>query len=518
MKNIIKILFASTLLVAITAFAAYAAEPEAASKDADLDEGAWTIMATRYPNPYASEDHVDAPSPEILASWWSSLGDDTLTELIERSLKNNRDLAVARSKVTEARATLGVSKSAVLPWLDNVDSWSRAKTPINSPSGTGQTAEVYRLGLDASWEIDIFGGRAQEILASAASLEAQYAALHNTWVTLSSEVALNYLTLRTLQSRLQIAENNLVLQQDTLNLLQSRYDAGLTDALALNQSKYTLEQTRASVPPLKESIEATLNVLSILVGEVPGSLELMLGEPKALPRPDAKYLVGIPADYLRQRPDIRMAERQLIAQIARKKAARAELWPKFTLVGSIGLESASTGSLFSSDSYGFSFGPRISWPIFHAGAIRNNVRIQTARQEQLLAAYEQTVLNAVAEVRNALAANAQEQQRNVSLKNGVDAAQVALDVANDKYIHGLTDFNNVINAQRALLTLAEQYAVSEGQMTSNIVRLYKALGGGWEPILDENMPEEKREQLRIQKAEQQKRSERDKLIEQLKAD
>lgn len=484
MKKILGILLCSLLLLAFTVLTAGAAE-QTASKYAELSAGDWTVMAKRYPNPYVSADMGAAPSPDDLASWWDLLGDETLTELIMQALNNNRDLASARASVTEARAALGISKAAVLPWLDSNDSWTRARTSRNS-TGTGQTASVYRLGLDASWEIDVFGGRRQEIRAGTAALQAQYASLHNTWVTLSSEVALNYLNHRTLQERLRIAEANLSLQSQTLELLQSQYDSGLADALALSQAQYAYEQTKASLPPLRISIEEVLNVLAILTGRVPGSLELSLGEVKPLPAPDAASLVGIPADYLRQRPDIRMAERQLIAQMARTKSARADIWPRFSLIGSIGLESISTGSIFSNASKAFSFGPSITWPIFHAGAIRNNIRVQSARQEQYLAAYEQTVLNAVAEVRNALTANAQERFRNESLLAGVEAAQTAHEVALDKYKNGLTDFYNVLEAQSSLLSLQGAFAVSEGQIISNLVGLYKALGGGWAPIVAEN--------------------------------
>lgn len=488
MKKGIPILFLSLLILSAVVFAAYAADA-VVSKDEELAAGDWVVMAKRYPNPYASADQAEAPTPEMLASWWDSLGDETLTELIMVALNNNRDMVSARARVTEARASLGISKAAVLPWLDSTDTWTRGKTSENS-TGTGQSVSVYRLGLDASWEIDIFGGRRQQIKASTATLEAQYASLHNSWVSLSSEVAVNYLSLRTLQERLRIAEANLMLQEDNLKLLQSQYDAGLVDALGLSQARYTYEQTKASIPTIRTNIEQSLNAMSILTGTVPGSLELLLGEHKPLPAPTGvENLVGIPADYLRQRPDIRMAERLLIAQIARTKSARADMWPKFTFVGSIGLEAISSGSLFSGASQAFSFGPRITLPIFHAGAIRNNIRVQSAREEQQLAAYEQTVLNAVAEVRNSLTANVQERLRNESLRSGVEAAQTAYEVASDKYRNGLTDFYYVIEAQRSLLSLQEALATSDGQVISNLVGLFKALGGGWAPIVAENNPD-----------------------------
>jgi NodT family efflux transporter outer membrane factor (OMF) lipoprotein len=473
----------SVLSLMFVPYPAPAGEPEV-SADLDLDR-AWTELARRYRNPYVSGGIDDAPSMGTLGSWWDVLGDERLTQLIWSSLHNNRDLQAARARVAEARAALGISRAASLPWLDNADSWTRTKTPENS-TGDGVPFELTRLGLDASWEIDVFGRIDAGTRAAAAALEAEHASLHAAWVTLSSEVALNYLSLRTLQERLDIARRNLALQEDTLGMLRSLYDAGLRDALALNQAQYTADQTRAGIPPIQASIEGTMNTLAILVGSVPGSLEGILSAPGPLPEPSAVNLVGIPADAVRQRPDIRAAERALVAQVFRKKSAERELLPRLTLVGSIGLESLSAGNLFSGDSFGFSFGPRITLPIFNGKSIRKNIQVQAAREEQYLAAYEQAVLGAVAEVRNALAANTQELERNNSLKSGIEAAQSALEVARDKYRNGLTDFSNVIGAQQALLSLEDQYTISRGQMTSNIVRVFKALGGGWAPLAGED--------------------------------
>ncbi|MDR1481737.1 MAG: TolC family protein [Synergistaceae bacterium] len=477
------LLFAALALAALIVFApcaAFAERGRRALTDQELDM-AWTELALKYQNPYASNDINNAPSADALGSWWETLGDERLTELIMTSLQNNRNLRAAMARVTEARAALGISRSARLPWLDNVNSWTRNESSENS-ANRGAEMEITRLGIDASWEIDIFGGLKEKDRAAAATLEAEDAALHAAWVTLSSEVALNYLSLRTLQDRLEIARRNLALQEETRDMLKSLYEAGLRDSLALSQAQYTVDQTRAGIPPLRASIEAVMNGLAILAGLVPGSLEEILNEPGALPEPSSVNLVGIPADAVRQRPDIRSAERALAAQSSRKRSAELDRLPRFTLVGSIGLESLSIGSLFAGDSFGFSFGPRITLPIFHGESIRRNIEVQSAREEQLLAAYEGAVLGAVSEVRDALAANAQELERNESLKSGIAAAQNALAVANDKYRSGLTDFSNVIGAQQALLSLEDQYTVSRGQMTSNIVRVFKALGGGWAPL------------------------------------
>ena len=493
MKKII-IAAAAAATIAISPLASFAAEKPvlsvpAASGDVQLSEGRWTELAARYPIPSVSGDIKNAPTPEILSSWWDSLGDETLTQLIRTALENNRDLASARSRVTEARYALGISKAALLPWLDSTNFWSKSRTPVEA-GGSGRSGEMYKLGIDASWEIDIFGGRRQTVKASMATLEAQYAALNSAWVSLSSEVAVNYISLRTLQQRLIIAKDNLALQQDTLNMLQSRYDAGLSNALALSQAQYTLEQTRSSIPPIETNIEATKNGLAVLTGLVPGALEETLREAQPIPQADMSVMVGIPANALRQRPDIRAAERRLVAQIARKKSAQADLWPKFYLVGSIGTESLTSGSLFEGPNKLYSFGPQITFPIFHWGAIRKNIKVQRERQAQALNTYEQTVITAVSEVRNAITAALQERQRNASLKTGVEAARTALDVANDQYRNGLVDFNNVISAQRALLSLSELYVNSSGQITTDAVQLFKALGGGWAPISAEYSQEE----------------------------
>ena len=363
--------------------------------------------------------------------------------------------------------------------LDANGSWSNARTPREA-GGTGSAQQLVSLGLDATWEIDIFGGQRASVRAQRATFEAQYAMLYSTWSSLAAEVAMDYISLRTLQEQLDIANYNVGLQTETVSIQQSRVDAGIADELSLRQAQYTLEQTRATIPSIQASIEQTKNALAILVGEIPGTLEEELAEHKPVPQIDSTALIGIPANAIRQRPDIRQAERELAAQIARKRRARRPLAQ--ILPDGRDRHAGSRSSLFNGPGKMYSFMPQISWPIFHAGAITKNIKVQGARAEQLLAAYEQTVLTAVGEVRDALSDNVQEYERNARLKSGVDAAQAALDLANEKYANGLVDFTNVINAQSALASLSEQYVVSGGQISTNAVRLFKALGGGWKPL------------------------------------
>ena len=228
----------------------------ASSGDIQLKAGQWTELAARYPIPGANMQ--EGPSSEVLASWWNSFHDETLTKLIKMALENNRNLSNARSKVVEARASLGIEKSASLPWLDSNNYWQMNRNPVETQ---GKRIDVSKLGIDASWEIDIFGGRRQAAKAKAAELEATYADMNSVWSSLAAEVAVDYISLRTLQERLSIARQNLKLQQDTCELAGSRYKAGLSDMLALEQAEYTLEQTKATIPPLEASVEEVKNGL-----------------------------------------------------------------------------------------------------------------------------------------------------------------------------------------------------------------------------------------------------------------
>ena len=418
-----------------------------------------------------------------LAEWWSSLGDESLTQLIEMSFRKNRDMVSARAKVLEARAQLGVTMAGMSPKADGNAAWTNSRASQNS-SGAG-SSNLYRIGMDASWELDLFGRKAEDLKASKASLEEQEALLQNVWVSLSAEVARNYITLRTLQERLKIAEKNIRVQQDMYDLVKSQYSAGLRDELSVQQTGYTLERTKSSVPSLLQSISETMNALAILTGEVPGSLNEMLSAKNynaPVPQVEMSSLVGIPAESLRQRPDIRAAERAWTAQISRRKSAEKSYYPSINLLGSIGLESLSTGNLFEGLSYAFSVGPSITWPIFNSGAIRKNIRIQTAREEQYFAAFEASILKAVSEVRDALTANVQEAERNIALKRGLSSARSALDIARDKYLQGLTPFNDVLTAMQSVYSLEDDCAVSDGTKMMNLIALFKALGGGWKPF------------------------------------
>ena len=264
--------------------------------------------------------------------------------------------------------------------------------------------------------------------------------------------------------------------------MQTRRDAGLISDLPLAQAIYTLQQTQAEIPELKTSISETMNRLAILTGSLPGSLQATLQKNSGLPDINPQLYAAIPADSLRQRPDIHAAERKLAAQLAKTKAAKGDLKPKFSLFGSLGWESENSGSLISIGSKGFSIGPQISLPIFHAGAIHRNIDVQTEKEKEYFADYENTVLQAVAEVRNSLTGLSQERERKEALQKGTKSAQDALELAQNSYENGLTDYHDVLDAQRNLLKLQNDYVVSKGQELTDLVQLFKAMGGGWSPL------------------------------------
>lgn len=420
---------------------------------------------------------LDLPT---LAEWWIALKDPILNGLIEQAIDRNLDIKEARARIREARAQLRASGAALLPAIDSAASATRSRGSENR--GSSHTTELYSIGFDASWELDLFGGTRRAVQAAAAELEVQEENLRDVLVTLLAEIALNYLDLRTYQERLRVTEENLASQEETADLAQMRRLAGLTDELAVEQSRYNLESTRSQVPVLRTGIEAAKNRLAVLTGIPPGQLHEQLEAVRPVPAPPPEIVVGVPAETLRQRPDVRKAERSLAAQTARIGVATADLYPRLKLFGSIGLESLSAGNLFDAAGLARSIGPSLSWPLFDAGAIRSNIEIQSALQEQALCQYESAVLGALEEVENALQGYQDELERQGTLTLAAEAARKAVELSRIKYQAGLTDFVSVLEAERSRLGFEDQMAESAGNVTANLVRIYKALGGGWNTL------------------------------------
>lgn len=424
--------------------------------------------------------HLDS---ESLSDWWSALNDPVLMGLIQRAKEGNPDLRKAQARVREARTRRGISEADRFPTLKGTGSANGSGS--SEETGSGTERELYTVGFDASWELDLFGAVNRSVEAAEAEIEANEEDLRDVLVSLLAEVALNYVDVRLFQTKLSIAKTNLAAQEETYKLTQWRFEAGLTGQLDVEQARSNLEQTRSQIPTLETGLEQAMNRLAVLLGENPGSVNNLLSEQTPIPVTSVEIAIGLPADTLRRIPSVRRAERQLAAQTAQVGVATAALYPSFTLLGSIGLEALSLNNLFSAASQSWKIGPNLSWTIFDAGRIRQNIEVQNALQEQALINYEESVLEALEDVENALFAYAKEQVRQQSLDEAVQAAQCATDIARDKYASGLIDFQVVLDAQRSLLLFQDQLAESNANMTSDLIRLYKSLGGGWTPLRDD---------------------------------
>ncbi len=421
---------------------------------------------------------VDQSAAESPANWWSIFNDAELSALMEKAVSGNLDLQTAISRVREARALRGITQASLFPVVDA--SATAAKQRTSRSDNNREEIDIYSAGFDAGWEIDVFGGIRRSIEASQADLEAVQENMQHVLISLMAETALNYVEVRTFQARLDVLTGNVKTLEETYDLNRSRYQAGIIGELALQESLRSLESFRSGIPVLESGLSAAKNRLAVLLGKPPGELYPELSDTKPIPSIPQTVAVGIPADTLQNRPDVRRAERSLAAQTARIGVATADLYPRFRLLGSIGLESVDTGDFFDWDSRFWGIGPNVSWRIFDAGAIRGNIEVQTIRQEQALIEYQATILDALEEVENALVAYAKEQQRQESLSKAVLAAQRAELIALDRYKAGLEGFFNVLDTQRSLLALQDELEQSRGGVVGNLVRLYKALGGGWE--------------------------------------
>ncbi|MGD9210845.1 MAG: efflux transporter outer membrane subunit, partial [Desulfobacteraceae bacterium] len=380
----------------------------------------------------------------------------------------------------QARALSTQNRSSFFPSIDASGSLQTSKGSQNT--GSDQQRDLYTVGFDAGWEIDLFGKVKRSVEAAEADFAAQVENLNDVKVTLCAEVAINYIELRTYQAQLAVSEKNMNSMQATLDLFTALYQAGEEDQLAVEQARYNLESTRAKTFDFMVSKEAALNRLALLVGKPAGALHDKLSQLEPIPQASVQLAIGVPADVLRRRPDIRNAERKLAAETARIGETKANLYPSFSLSGSIGLEALSFGKLWQSNSHTWGFGPTISWPIFDAGTIRSAVNVQEEVQKQALIAYEKSILSALEEVNNALFDYVKEQEKLSVLQKAVSSAQEAAKLAQDQYETGMIGFDEVLENQQFLFTLEDQLAESEGAVVVKLVSLYKTLGGGWQSM------------------------------------
>lgn len=422
--------------------------------------------------------------------WWRDLKDPQLVNCIEKGVSENQNIKEAEARVREARALRGVAAASLLPQVDGSGLYNRSMTsstagiisqlPKNLISQINFEQDLFQAGFDASWEIDIFGGRRREVQAASARAQSSIENYRDVMISVIAEIARNYVELRGAQRQLAIAEKNSGIQEKTLLLVKIRQDAKITSDLEVAQAKAQLERTRGSIPPLQASIRGSAYRLAVLTGQPPNALLDDLLATSPVPNPPDIVPVGLPSDLLLRRPDLRRAENDLRAATADIGASTADLYPRFYLTGYADPQSAKFVDLFRANSFAWSVGPAVSWPVFQGGRIRSNIAATKARRDEALARYRQAVLTALQEVETSLVGYAEHQVERERLALSVESQSRAVELARERFERGIKDFLTVLDAERQLRDVENSLAQSETQVLVNLVSLYKALGGGWQ--------------------------------------
>ncbi len=453
---------------------------------------------TSIPTDQTGLESVTSTAPVGLVEWWKSFDDPILNSLVTEAIKSNLNVQEAEARILEARAARGVTASGLYPSVEATGSARRTGSgsaagvsgagngQFTGPvSGTSQSfgaraRNLFLVGLDAAWEMDFFGGVRRSVEAANADLQAAIEDRRDVLVTLTAELSVNYMELRGVQQELEIARKNLDAQQHSADVTRKRFQVGFASALDVANADAQVATTSSQIPLLESTERQAIYNISVLLGREPAALMDQLSPAKLVPATPPVVPVGLPSDLLRRRPDIRRAEAQLHSATARIGVATADLFPKFSLTGSGGLQNLTLGSLGNWDSRFWSVGPGLTLPLFDAGRIRSNIRLQNAAEQEAMTAYKQTVLTALQDIENALIAYQKEQQHRAALVQAVESNRKAVDLANRLYIAGQTDFLNVLTTERDLYSNEDALARSNQTVDTDLVAIYKALGGGWE--------------------------------------
>ena len=443
--------------------------------------------------PPTTQASTTTQEPLQIERWWTTFNDPQLDSLIRRAVNANLDVQLAEEKIRQARASLGIARGIFFPTIGTSGSYTRS---FNAASGgvvvggtvTGGTGtrskphahDLWQAGFDSTWELDIFGGVRRGIEAASASYEASIENRRDVLVTLLGEVATDYIQLRGFQQEAAIARENLTLQVKSLEVTRKKKELGNTTGLDVANAEAQAANTRSQIATFESESQQQIYALSVLLGEEPTALLMELTPTAQIPVVPPIVPVGLPSELLRRRPDIRQAERQLAAATAQIGVATADLFPKFSLNGTLTVQGNRYEAISNWGNRFWSFGPSVSWPIFDAGQIWNNIEVQSALQAQALTTYRKTVLTAFQDVESALTAYAQEQQRRAALADAVAANQRAVTIANRGFEFGQTDFLNVLIAEGALYSTQNAFVQSNDAVATDLVAIYKALGGGWE--------------------------------------
>jgi len=421
---------------------------------------------------------------EVKRRWWNAFKDPRLDRLVELAYEQNLPVRIAGLRILEARAQLGIAVGNLFPQTQ--EGFGHAQRVLLSQRAANQAKldnfafADFQLGFDAGWELDFWGRYRRNVEAVDAQMLATVADYDAALVALTAEVARTYTTIRTFETLLQIARENVRIQKEGLEVALSRFRNGATSELDVAQQRTLLENTLANIPELQSGLQRAKNALSALLGEPPGAVEPLLHGPQRIPAASARVAVGIPAELLRRRPDIRAAEFKAAQESARIGVAESDLYPRFFLFGEIGVQSSDLHKFFAPHSMFFSAGPGFRWSILNYGRIANNIRAQDARFQESLVNYENTVIKAAQEVEDALIGFLKAQERSASLQRSVVAAQRAVHLSMIQYREGAENFQRVLDSQRTLLEETNRLAETRSLIATNLIALYKGLGGGWE--------------------------------------
>lgn len=413
-----------------------------------------------------------------LGTWWKKLNDPVLNKIIETTRKNNLDIKISYSRVMQARSLYGVSKSSDLPTIRGRASLSQQDIPLL----VDRVNTNRSLLTQTVWEADLFGRIKSLKDSSKASYEAAAEAHRDMIVLQLSEVVVSYAEARSLQQRIRFATQNVKIQKESLNLAKARFSAELVSELDVKQAEQNLANTESQIPLLRAGLERSINKLSTLTGQLPGTLKKQITQSKSQIKGLPKRLSFIPRDLLRQRPDIRLAERRLASQAARVGVAQADLYPRFTLGGVFGF-STNSGSLLSNASKTWSFGPQLSWNIFSGGRIKNQIKLQKQRLEEERLQYEKAVLTGFAEVENSLTNFGEQMNRTRHLEKSVKSARLMVEIVKSRYTSGLAEFQPLLDAERSLFIAEDRLAEAHGMMLVHYASIYRSFGGGWQKTL-----------------------------------
>lgn len=425
-------------------------------------------------------------------AWWRTFNDPVLDALIASAYEENLTLRVAGLRILEARAQRAIAAGNLLPQAQQgFGDYTRTGLSKNGPSGAIPNSffDEWTLGGNLTWELDFWGRFRRAVEAADANLDASIEGYDDVLVLLVADVAQNYTDVRIAEQRLAYARQNVKIQQGSLRIAEDRLRNGVTTRLDVTQAQSDLANTEASIPVLEASRRQAVNRLCILLGTPPQNLDEILAGHQGIPGAPAQVAVGIPAELLRRRPDIRRAEREVAAQSALIGVATAELYPHFSINGTILLDATNFQDLFDTDSFAGTVGPSFRWNIFNYGRLTNNIRVQEARFQQLAVLYQNTVLQANAEAENAIVGFLKAQQQAKALSRSAEAASQSVELVLSQYNQGTVDFNRVFNVQQFLTQQQDQLAIAQGSVAQNLIQVYRALGGGWQIRLNPPTPQ-----------------------------